>query len=809
MYESILLHDPPHPHIPPKKEARKRLPDDLSNFQGIDFTIATTPEQIHRCFQSLVSHLRRETPKNNFKLISFIFTSLEASMFPLFVKSNLCECIASALDKIYQDSKNDNTKHIDDIILTFLTRLNIPLMQSLSEPTLQSLQHLIIKLKFVHSANLLRSMYSSIRFTKWVISQNRNGYSLQMILNSILPARILELPPELASEIARCLVISSLMLNSLPPFEIQETQQLLVSCISRFLKYRPEAFANASTVVCLREVATRSLIAPPLCEARKHPELVGIPNILQLIRFWIFNIGTKNINKLINYAAICPTLQAEIYSQHYKLFENDPKANYFFKRSLVIDSIANNMKFDEIPSDLHELAIFLISHSSDTLIVNAYTKQLGNIIAKVYRQIKELPPASSDANLMISCAKIMCSLISFESNYYQKMKIEGYEPLSPHFFCTAVAVGQAILSSPLYPHFPTKNYVSFLLKSAFDELSGICASRPKEFLTYLLNVSSNPAKCLMFCTGLNYPLVRDNHHNTWKNYIAANLSDVLKMGLSLLKVPNNITTGIVANFYLTIVKFAIKTQFTHKLLYGILMAPINLFNSVSEMALQTEPIYSAKTTICFLGFIEKILENPFVKSFFLVNVNINFWNRLKFFVSPEVSAISGQLAARSLKIIAKLSDYCNTINPQITGGQRILIDTIHYNVLIDIIKVLNQISECNFATFHDRGVIALSAAELLLSWCYPHPITEIVRNELNPEFIPKIRNMAKESGPLFEPLVNSILNQVEENLKVVNNDQALEEFISLEENLPKFAPSKRLCGMFFRIVESYYKQSEK
>lgn len=826
MLNKLLYSDPPHPQIPKASGVKKSLPKELSPFQDIDFTIASSKEEIIHCFQKLITYLNRESPKNNINLIRFIFSSLVDRMFPFYLKSGLADCV----NKIMSELRNEFSNQIDDLLYLFLSRLTRSIIKALNEPAILNLQTLVIKAKLRQSGDLLRAMYASNRFIGWIQSKNRTGPSLQIILNAIYPANIQELPLPLASEIARCLIISSLYLDKLDYFDIENTKFLLVSCISRFLRYKPESFANPSIIACLREITTKKVIAPPLYVIKNHPKLVEIPNILQSVRFWLFIIGTYNPDKLLEIASISPALQSDVLNYHFQLFENIPQSLNFFKQSLVIDGVCNLIGFADIPNNIHDLALFLRNRANDAIKFPVFTKMLGQIISNIYHQIKSLPLCSCDVSLMISSAKVICSLMTFVQTAHQKDIPSGFDPLSPHYFETACAIAEAMVFSPLYPHYPTDNCISTLLKAAFDELAGTCATKPKEFLSYLLNVRSNPAKCLLFTCGLNSPIVIEHHKNTWRHYIINNLSGILKMGLSLLKAPSNITIDIVSSFYITIVKFSMKIirDFPQKLLYGILNAPIILFNSVAEIALQTEPIRmgndkseeeeeeeesesinrkvgsygNCSVILSFLGFIEKIIENKYVKCFFNVNAGPIFWNQILTFISPPFTAISAQLASRAFRIIARLSDYSNTINPLISPGQRILVDTIHYNDLLEIIQMINNMTDCKYNTKMEKGILSLSIAELLAAWCSPRPIAEVVKANLDLEnLFEKLKFFACDAGENFDMLVSGILKEVESCMNSVCETDALKDIIEIEGNLPKFLSSKKLTEMYFKIAQ--------
>ena len=816
--DNILECEPPHPIISVVPEYASKLSKDLSSFQDIDFTAAMNDDQIIRCFQNLNGHLSHEKPMMCIRLINFLLSNITEKLFPLFIENFLISSVTSALEKISREQITA-LKELDDVIFSFLHRLIIPFMKvhfidlqtndqnsNKKGPIIAAMNNFQLFIakspKLPKSGDLLRAIHVSQRLTYWIAYKNKDGVSLEIILNAILPARINELPLPLSSEIARCLVIVAATFDLLECGNLLEIKRLLVSAIAKFLKYKPESFANPSTISCLMEIKTHSFIAPPLSDALDHAGNVELNSILQLVRFWLFIIGTNNKQKLLDMCSLCPALQSDIFARHSNKFIESNFAMNFFKQSLVTNTVADFIKYESIPKDddFHNMAIFLRSHSNEKLKPEPYTNKLGVLLSNVYKTINSLPVISSDIDLMISCAKIVSSLISFE-----QLKIEGFERISPHFFQTAVAVAEAIIASPLYPHSPTSNYMSSLLQSSFEELAAACAGKPKEFLTYLLNVSPSLGKCMLFTVGLNYPFVRDNYSSTWKNLISNNIESILRFGLSLLKIPRKITIQIVAKFYLTIINFALKMQLSHKLLYGILDAPLNIFNSVSDNLIKMEPINQLNDFVCFLDFYNIIFENPFIKSFFIANANGEFWKNLKFFVSSPLSKISVNLTNKALNLLTKLSDYSNSINPRISSGQRIFIDTLHYSDLIDFISLLNNILPCDYQTNQEKCAFAQAISELLLSWCYPLPILLIVKGSLTEGFIKEIQQLIQQPGSEY-PEIENTLSQVEKcfNISISEKDAAkcIAEFVKLEEHLPQINSSKKLCSMYFKIIDS-------
>ena len=160
MLNKLLYSDPPHPQIPKASGVKKSLPKELSPFQDIDFTIASSKEEIIHCFQKLITYLNRESPKNNINLIRFIFSSLVDRMFPFFLKSGLADCV----NKIMSELRNEFSNQIDDLLYLFLSRLTRSIIKALNEPAILNLQTLIIKAKLRQSGDLLRAMYASNRF---------------------------------------------------------------------------------------------------------------------------------------------------------------------------------------------------------------------------------------------------------------------------------------------------------------------------------------------------------------------------------------------------------------------------------------------------------------------------------------------------------------------------------------------------------------------------------------------------------------------------------------------------------------------
>ncbi|KAH0793165.1 hypothetical protein GPJ56_002874 [Histomonas meleagridis] len=719
---------------------------------------------------------------------------------------NFLEVITDKLSQIACDGESILKNDFDMVVFNLISSNIVPIMaQYLFSPSFSRFQAFVVANEYPHTCDLLRTMYSSKRFTQWVMSPKRNSYSLDIILESIFPARVSELPPELSTEIARCLISASLLIKPLSSSDLKLTVSLLISTIARFLKYSPESFCNASTVYCLQQVKTSKIIAPPLADIRNHPELAKLDAVLQLVRFSNYHIHINNKYHLLKLASISPSMKAEILNHHFHKFQKDPKELKFLYNNIAIDTTAQNAIFNEFPDNLTELSILLRSQSKDKLKKLAYTEYLQKILNLIFVTIKNLPTASCNLSILVSSSKVMSSLIGYENYVFQKEirnthRFNGFEALSPHFIAVACAVAESMISSPLFPHFDCNNPSSFVLKAAFDDMSLTLISRPKELLTYLFNTDPTPCKCSILVSGLTSSSAKPYLKN-WKFYFIANITKLVQYGISLLKIPSEITVDITAQYYLSLVKFSVEQNLDKGLIQSLLSVPIELTCVIGKKTLEMEVINSQKTLSHFFSFIEKVLQSPIVKSFILLVARRDFWDSLFFWLNPNVMTLTTKLPSKIIRIFSKLSDFDNTMNNTLVGTQRVIVDCLHFH-LVDII--IDHINNLRFEDLNvnisERSLFVVSILQLLLSWCSPPPLASYVVMKIRPELVEAIHQFGV--GTPFENMIVEMVNILNNEFeKAAKGDP--KEIVAIQTVFEGEKVDALLNKIFFTVLKQY------
>lgn len=381
----------------------------------------------------------------------------------------------------------------------------------------------------------------------------------------------------------------------------------------------------------------------------------------------------------------------------------------------------------------------------------------------------------------------------------------------------------------------------------------------------------------------------------WKRMIKANLNKICQFGLSILKIPCEITCQIAADFFLSLVAFVSiflskgnqqqneakksstssetdsQFSFAYDDLYAILFAPMNMLIIVSNSLFQIEPINNPKKVIFFLGFIEKILSSTeapdldlnatvvmpkeeedeeqkspekkvtyikmktnvnataIVKSFFVLNGPMAFWDCLYNMINSKMSSASGLLAARALRIIALISDFNNTLQIRLSMAQRLVIDVLHNSIITNIIDMLNRMNIQNFESIssHEKCTLSLAMAQLLLSWCEPLPLTAFVATRVsyglvnlieklsfsisnsNSNFLKKGNSsnsqaltIKQKQSLAFENSVLDILKVVREKFDFAISQEIKDDLVIAQQSIPSENVPQKLSGLFFMALES-------
>lgn len=795
MLKAVLTKEPPRPAEQTRESIIVKLPEEFQKIPELDVSAATDQNGLYEALTAIQRQLKTETqPERKHSLIVYSLNVIDPTMFEAFIDSNLAECITVFLPHFFAPEFK-----IDQSVMRFLANNIVPFVNHLQAPAIVKLQEAIVQGRLERCEKLLKAIYAGQRLRSWIATQNRNPYALKIILEAVLPAQIDELPIECSTEIARCLIISALLLKTMVDIDLRDTCRALVRCIVRFLKYAPMAFANSSTVYCLQKVATEEIIAIPLLDVRSHPDDVTIDSVLQLVRFALFARTVNDKSLLLNIASICPAACVEVLVARHEMFKDDPKAMKFLTSSIAVDSVAPFAVFDSIPEDLLELAIFLRSNSSERLKAKAMTRYVGQILHLVWSTIKEHVRGSTNVRVLVGAAKILSYLIGFDQPPFPTHQFRGFVAVTQHFYHVACLVADAIIASPLYPHQLSKNPISFQLKAAFEDLAGVLAAKPKDFLSYLLNVSPKPGHVMLLAAAIESAV--DASAKPWGNAIRVNLPNILKCGLGILKVPTEITSLIAARFYLALLTHTLKLGLPRLAFIPVLMSPVELTAAIGQVSFSVEDVTNASVILHYLGFLEKILDNSVLKSFIILHAQNQFWHPLFTWIDSKVAKIAPRVASRVFRIFAKLSDFANTMRPRVVGGQRLIFDALYHVMISRICDVINTITSDGLTT-QEKGDMAISVLQLLLAWCDPLPVAAFVSSRVSEDAVKKFVKMGAESGPYFQQISQDIEAEILPAFRNASENGDPDELQSVQEIFVKGpAVGERLTGLFFTLLK--------
>jgi hypothetical protein len=599
---------------------------------------------------------------------------------------------------------------------------------------------------------LLQFIYAAEEFASWVHRPDRTLPELLLILVGIRVPEIERLPPALTTDVCRSLVSAALLLPRADDHDLGYAATELVRALTRFLAKAPLCFADPAIVHCLQAVATVKVIAVPLHEVRWHPQYARLDAVLQLVRLTLFTAPGVTGVDLPALASLCPAACAAVVRGG----PSPPPRD--LARCIAVDSVAPFAAFPEVPSDLLELAVFCRGTLALENAVDVFAQRLGRILNRVWDAIAPNAVASLDIETLVACAKIAEAVIAFGSD-------SRSHAVHPHWFAAAAAVADAIVASPLFPRGSVRSPVAFVLCAAFDDLALACVRRVRDCLAFLLSVDPTPGRVLLLAAGLENEKWDVPHRSTKTGYFAVNIQDIAAWGLTPLKLPTEYTAEICARFFVVVAKTALRYRLGSRVLYPLLSTPIWLVESIGAVASQLDPATSPSTFLRFLGFIERIVSEPHVKTFILMNAEEAFWNPLLDAAQPTACEISGRVPARVFRIVARLSDFSCSLKPAAFGGQRLIFDCLRYNVVASFCELLSELPECTALPPPERGNLALSALEMILAWCDPLPLAAFVASKIDPDVVSGIAAMASDAGPIFAPICAELAQQIAEALE--------------------------------------------
>jgi hypothetical protein len=794
---SILLGEPPCP--PPEEEPpfSAPFPRELSHIHGIDFRNAADRTELISCFIRLITTFKTQPAfATRVKLLEFILGAIVPSMFPIFLECGLADlltCGCSSLDTEQPDYFSKSPQ-FDSLCFSFLSRNFRPFADRLTSPPIIAFQKLVSRLPFPKCRFLLQMVAKAEQFAFWVNAPSRTLPALRLILSCFRPPHAYEIPAPLASEISRCLVIAALLATAFADAALGPVVADLAVVVTHFLADYPLSFVNASTVACLQGIASERVVAVPLREARAHPRAVPLAALLQLVRFSVFASTAQSAADLAALASLCPAACAEVLRLRAPLLARDPALLAALAQGAPADAAAQFASFARFPERLPELAVLLRADLALPARLKLFSRRLGRILHAVFAAAGANRVASTDAEALIACARIMESLVGFAGA--APLRYHALPSVFPHLFAVALAVADALVASPLFPQAHRRAPLAFLVGAAFGDLAQACMRSFREFLPFLVQTDATPGRVLLMALALEGAAAGA------RRFFVANLPQLVAFGLAILKVPTEYTAEIAARFFIACVQACVTGQAGRETLYPLLQTPIWLVCRVAAVAANIEPIAQPATFLRFLGFIEKIVVDPYVRTFILTHADDAFWSALENAVSVALGFLHGRLPARVFRIVGRLCDFSCSLRPECPGGQRLVFDCPNHAVVAAFCQCLTRIPYCPLSP-PEFGNLAMSAFEMLLAFCDPPPLAAFVAAQINPDTISQIVVMAAKSGTVFGEICRDLAGQITRSFERDAASQDPLEFASIQD---RFAMEDRsqeiLSGLYFSFLVS-------
>ena len=233
--------------LPPRPEAQTPVTPPISRIElyGIELGFMN-PSQISKSYQKV---FLKESEDKCFELILIAFRQVLVNDFQVLLESDLLYQINLKLGVLLPKLNEDSLGNLDNSILLFL-QVNIEKLNLvLDSQDFLNLIDLITRFKIKRSKGLLGSYFKILRFTKWIRNNEKDPYSLSLILEDLIQIDLVYLPDVMKKELARCLTISAILMSTFKDYNIKDLYGLMVSSIARLLKYSPQSFLNSSIQV--------------------------------------------------------------------------------------------------------------------------------------------------------------------------------------------------------------------------------------------------------------------------------------------------------------------------------------------------------------------------------------------------------------------------------------------------------------------------------------------------------------------------------------------------------------------------------
>ncbi|EAY20631.1 hypothetical protein TVAG_163270 [Trichomonas vaginalis G3] len=727
-----------------------KLPEDVIISDDCNIQTGIQNYSLDSIFFNLNSFLQTQNSNQIQKILKYIMDSINEDNFIDFFNSQLFENI----NKTYFQLNEDTT------IKDFIQR-NLKLLARCTEyPTYSLFERTISASTFQESKKILQFINYAKNIANWLHKSEKNGYELYILmkLNFVGCVDLNTIPLVILSEIARCFVSIALVLSSLDIPYSSRSLAYISSHLLRILKYCPNAFNNPSIIHCLSLLEENKYPTPSIMKLRQLNSPQAILPTLLLIKASLNVMNIKGIETVLDANSFLQSSGYGIISEKLNNQKNRSQILEYVKKTADIDEINENISFEAIPEDINELAIFLCQRKRNhALFQNAVSLNLGKILNIVFTSVKSLTLPTADLKTLVSSANIMRALSSLEIPSF----LGDSNSISIHFVHIIIMIFNAALSSPLYPHKES----AFLLQPCVElyqtilNLGGCLSKEMFIVFDYIFSVSTSPGAV----QALDFIICNAKNDQKDTKFIITRAILIAKTILNLLVIPSHIGSAIAATCYSDFIKYLVINNAPMKTIYDIMFTPQDIYCQMSDMC-SSEKSSKVRESFCHtMFFLEKLLENPYYKSYLVMRGTGRFWNSIMFWLNSPMT-ITSKIKISIIKILTKMTDYDNTVAYEYNGAQRLVTDVLHFNFLGGI---LNSILKIDFLNYNDveKVTIIESIIQFLLSLCDPLRVCQFTASIIDEEFMNKIFDVISKSPEEIKSKLTEIYEIVIDTFK--------------------------------------------
>jgi len=778
-------------------------PVDLKLQSNIDFRIAEKNNMINQLFSDLEKIVHSIDLKMQYKLSLFIIESLCDKNISEFLISGLLEQICSIINISFEKKYIEMVNDIDEKFFSMISRCFECFANSLDCSQVSTLVKTMLYLKLNKCLALMRTTFSARKLSLWVRSNEHLPIPLVIIVDSLVFAPYNILPLKLSAEIARCLIISSIILPYIKDYNILSIASQIQSCINRILKYSPASFYSASAIFCLNLISEKDLIALPMKIIRQYPNHYSLKTSLQLVRM------TLNINELskplevLKAASVCEASQSIVIQKHINMFNDYPLLSKYLKRSLCYDDPSVMKQIPGSPSTLSNLALLMRLSDLDPLKFKTITQGLGEVLYNVHSKISLLSHPSIDFKIMIEASKIMSSLMTIDCSSVIGEVIQNCDLITVHYIYITCEIVESIVLSPLFPHkessfiFP----ISSFLFNSFLELAQSASCRPYSLFEYLLSTMPNPPRIRFLGEIFVYiydSIIRkqlpDNMYKQWSLIIISNLKFINAYILRTLKYTCAITSRIVAKTYITFIQLVLLFLPKKDYIYSLLSPLIDLLRSIQIIGKSLSGPIINKISSLFI-FFEECTANPVIKTFMNLSMEPENYNCFINILKTSIVSSQSKLCVSILKTLTNMGNYCNSMRNDVLQHQRLVFDISYYQFVNDIINVLMILLKKDYFSKIETSLVSKSIIELFLSWCFPLTYTNYIGKLIPFELMEKLLSSIP---PEFIEIYDKVLISIQES----HESHDMNNLCELQDLFFKGIRSQDCrMGLFFSLIK--------